>query len=710
MALGIHRTSAQRRANKEKWSFVEVAGTGGREKRYPTSQLPQDVQIALRGKEEQPPAADPHLPAVIEPSEPRVAVPAPKLPPMTPAMEEKMRQKAALLSLYNRAVLSVGWGDRMRAREEFELAYNSGLAWPELYKGLGQVSWKTIETWRSKTKRNGNDCFHLADRRGLHRRGTCGLSDEQTEIFLRCVLRPNKPRIAEAIRVARAVMHQKGIETDHSEATFRRWLATWKSRNYDVWVWTREGSKAWNDKCAYYIERDMSLLQVGDVIVADGHNLNFEIINPWTGKPQNHAVLILFYDMASNMPLGWEIMPTENTQAISSALRRAVLRLGKYPRVVYLDNGRAFKARFFKGSQDFDEAGFAGLYERMGCQTIHAWPYHGQSKTVERFFGTFAEMERLLPTYTGTSIADKPPRMMRGEKKHRTLHEQQFGGRCLSFAETHTLIAAWFDQYAQRPQRGHLDGTCPAEVFEAGRGPGIDKAELTWLMMNMEIKTIHRNGITFQGQNYYHPALVGRRHRVQVRYDLQDTSSIWVLDADGGLICEAGPVEKVHPAAAQLGTSEDKEQLRRHIEFKRSQEKAASGTAVELLRTEILPEHQRQMEQLGVQTGAPGQQKSGKTEKLISYDHEKISRAAAEMERLQEQEEAKALDEELDRLNDADRYERLIELDAMGIELSEQWQGFMTFFEKRPGYIDYPEYWESCRMKYGLMHRASAKN
>jgi putative transposase len=110
--------------------------------------------------------------------------------------------------------------------------------------------------------------------------------------------------------------------------------------------------------------------------------------------------LILFYDMRSNMPLGWEIMPTENTAAISSALRRAVLRLGKYPRVVYLDNGRAFKARFFKGCQDFDEAGYSGLYERMGCQTIYAWPYHGQSKTVERFFGSFVELERLCPTYS----------------------------------------------------------------------------------------------------------------------------------------------------------------------------------------------------------------------------------------------------------------------------------------------------------------------
>ena len=81
--------------------------------------------------------------------------------------------------------------------------------------------------------------------------------------------------------------------------------------------------------------------------------------------------LILFYDMKSNMPLGWEIMPTEDTQAISSALRRAIIALGKIPKVVYLDNGRAFKSRFFKGS-DFDEQSFTGIYAQLGIRTIFA--------------------------------------------------------------------------------------------------------------------------------------------------------------------------------------------------------------------------------------------------------------------------------------------------------------------------------------------------
>lgn len=700
-AMGVHRVSAQRRAQKEGWEYQEQAVRGGKEKLYIIPQLPKPIQTLLAAKN----AAGSIFPAISAGGE--IAPIAPP-PAMTPKMEEKMRYKAALLALYNRTLAATGWGDKVKARQEFESAYNSGLAWPQLFALLGPVSWKTIESWAIKTKRHHNDCFYLADRRGSHRRGLCGLTDEQSAIFLRCVLRPNKPRISESYRVAQAVMHQKGIANGHSEATYRRWLHRWKSTHYDVWVWAREGAKAWNDKCAFYIERDMNLLQVGDVIVADGHNLNFEIINPWTGKPTNHMALILFFDMRSNMPLGWEIMPTENTAAISSALRRAVLRLGKYPRVAYLDNGRAFKARFFSKSPDFDDAGYAGLYQRMGCQTIHAWPYHGQSKTVERLFGTFAELERLIPTYTGTSIENKPPRMMRGEKKHRRLHEQQFGDRCLTLEEAHILVASWFDAYAARPQRGHLDGSTPAELFEAGRGPGVDRAELTWLMMSAEVKTIHRNGITFRGQNYYHPALVGRRHAVRVHYDLQDASSLWVMGQDGVLICEATPVAKVHPAAAQLGTEADKDRLREHIEYKRSQEKAAVSTATDLLRLEVLPEHQRQMEAMGLQE-LPAGKPQPKAGKVLSLDYEKAMREAQDQLGRQDEIEARERHDGLMQLSEEDRYERLLELEAQGMELGPEWTGYMAYFERTTAYTDHREYWEGRRITNGLMYRSAAK-
>lgn len=695
-ALGVVRTTAVRRSLREDWHFVEEKGPGGKAKIFTVSKLPKDVRLALAREQ-----AEELLPAAQE--QPRSC----RLPTGTKEQRQKALYKADLLRLYVQALERAPWGRKNETRDSFMEAYNSGLAWPDLFAELGSLSWKTIEGWKRVMDAHNNDCFVLIDRRGVHRRDATTLAEEQSDVLLRCALRPNAPKISEAIRTAKAILQHKGLGIGPSDATYRRWLDKWRETNHAVWVWAREGAKAWNDKCAMYIERDYSMLSVGDVIVADGHSLNFEIINPWTGKPQNHMTLILFYDMKANMPLGWEIMPTENTAAISSALRRAVLRLGKYPRVVYLDNGRAFKARFFKGAKEFDEAGFSGLYSRMGCEVIHAWPYHGQSKTVERFFGTFAELERLVPGYTGTSIEAKPPRMMRGERRHRGLHEQQFGGKCLTIEQAHILIAAWFDAYSQRPQRGHLDGACPADVFNEGQGSGVNKAELNWLMMSMEVKTIHRNGISFRGRNYYAPALYGRKHKVLIRYDLQDDSSILVEDQDGQFICEAYPQMKVHPAASQLGNEADRQLLGQYIELKRQQEKEAANTASAFLRNEVLPEHQQQLTALGV-SDMQGKHIDAPKAKVIRLDMERAKREAAEAIQAQVDFEEESLRNELMSLSDADRYERLLELDAQGASMAEEWTGFMAFYEKTDEYQRLTPYWDERRNTYGLMYRASA--
>lgn len=163
-------------------------------------------------------------------------------------------------------------------------------------------------------------------------------------------------------------------------------------------------------------------------------------------------------------------MATENIQCISVAFRRTCIMLGKIPRVVYLDNGRAFRAKFFKGSPEFEQAGFCGLYRDLGCEVIHAWAYHGQTKPIERFFETMHEAEVFVPSYVGRDIAHKPARLKRNETLHRELYEA-LGGRALTVEETHVVVARFFETYSNRPQyRTHLKGRTPAEVFEEGRG------------------------------------------------------------------------------------------------------------------------------------------------------------------------------------------------------------------------------------------------
>ena len=599
--LGISRRAVRKRAEKEKWSREDGAGNA---KFFWISFLPEDIKLTITAYRQKQLALVPVArPATYTPALPD---PGSRSLPSVPGGKrlDKGMAKADLLRLYTQTLEKVGHGRKVHARKEFMRAYNSGIAYPKIFELVGKVSWKTIEGWKRTIKTTG-ETFILCDQRGVCKRGQRILTDPQKDILLRCALHPNKPLISEAIRMAWSIMHTKGIPNGHSESTYRRWLQDWVSVNYHIWTFSRKGAKAWNDDCAMYIERDYNLINVGDIVVADGHTLNFETLNPWTGKPKR-MTLILWLDMKSSFPLGWEVMPTENTQAISAALRRAIICLGKYPQVAYLDNGRAFKSKFFN-NVEFDEAGFEGLYKRLGMKTIFAWPYHGQSKTVERFFGTFAELERWCPTYSGTSIENKPPRMMRGEKEHRRLYNKVMAGNVLTMEQTHRAIAAWFDQYAQRPQRGHLEGRAPADLFLQERGPGVDKAELTYLMMTRTCRAIRQNGINLPirknginqpGTNYYHPALYGRRHMAIVKYDLQDPSIIYVFDQHDEFICEATPIEKTHPAANILGTDEDRALLVKQIELKKHQEKEAGSLTREILEMEVLPALNRQMEEI----------------------------------------------------------------------------------------------------------------
>ena len=89
-------------------------------------------------------------------------------------------------------------------------------------------------------------------------------------------------------------------------------------------------------------------------------------------------------------------MMSENTRCIASALRNAILNLGKIPKIVYHDNCRAFKAKYFQHS-NFNEEGFNGVYENLGIKPVFAKPCNAKAKAkvIERFFKEFAEFENI---------------------------------------------------------------------------------------------------------------------------------------------------------------------------------------------------------------------------------------------------------------------------------------------------------------------------
>ena len=310
---------------------------------------------------------------------------------------------------------------KTKADKNFVTLYNTGELYRNIYEIVNDVCIGSLYRWK-----NLLDSSLKGDWTVLVQNYTCttnnhyrtSLNEEEIRIFLKILLSQNRFSIGKATTLTKHILTERGFENLANNITFRRYANWYKKAKYDEWIAKREGFKALKDKVAPYIVRDISVLEVGQVLIADGHRLNFRVINPFTGKPCR-ATLLGFLDWKSGALVGYEIMMEECTQNIASALRNAILKMGKIPSYIYQDNGRAFKSRFFNGDKNFEELGFTGIYEKLGITPVYAMPYNARAKVIERFFLDFQEgFEKLIPSYIGTSIDNKPAYIKRNEKFH----------------------------------------------------------------------------------------------------------------------------------------------------------------------------------------------------------------------------------------------------------------------------------------------------
>ena len=386
------------------------------------------------------------------------------------------------------------------------------------------------------------------------------LTDEEIKIFMSLLLHPNRLCIGKAIALTKYKLKEQGQSFIPADITFRRYAKWFKDNNYDKWVLARDGEKALSDKVEPYIKRDASLLEVGDILVADGHKLAFNVINPFTGKP-TRATLVGFLDWKSTALVGYEIMLEENTQCIASALRNAIINLDMIPKVVCQDNGRAFRAKYFTDDKGFTELGFNGLYTKLGIENVFARPYNARAKVIERFFKEFQEgFEKLLSSYIGSNIQNKPAYLMRNEKLHKQIHNDFIP----TLDETIKMIDMWLNFKNSQPCPNSPNKTI-TEILESRKRQNVDINQLDDLMLATEVKTIQRNGIRFLNCAYFDERLYGFKSKVLIKYNLFDLTSIKVYTTKGEYLCTAQRVTETHPMAKLLGTVTDFEDYKQKI-------------------------------------------------------------------------------------------------------------------------------------------------
>ncbi len=260
----------------------------------------------------------------------------------------------------------------------------------------------------------------------------------------------------------------------------------------------------------------------------------------------------------------------------------ADINLDMIPKVVYQDNGRAFRAKYFTDDKGFTELGFQGLYSKLGIETVFARPYNARAKVIERFFKEFQEgFEKLLPSYIGSSIQNKPAYMMRNEKFHKSLHNEYVP----TIEETIKMIDMWLRFKNSQPCPNALDKTV-AEVLEERKRQNIDINALDDLMLATEVKTIQRNGIRFLNCDYFDERLYGFKSKVLIKYNLFDLTSIKVYTPKGEYLCTAERVTETHPMAKLLGDVKDFEDYKQKIVKQRQLKKKTVESVKKYLETE----------------------------------------------------------------------------------------------------------------------------
>ena len=465
---------------------------------------------------------------------------------------------------------------------DFLSAYNAQVLYPEIYAKLGKVSIGTLQRWKRVLGNSNNYELLIPNYHYEDYSRTC-LTEYEKQIFLKLLLHPNKFSIGKAISLTQYVLKTQGAEYIPAPPTFRKFANWYKANYFDKWTLLRDGEKTLKEEVIPHIKRDISKIEVGEVLVADGKRLNFQVINPFTGKPCR-ATLIGFLDWKSTALVGYEIMLEENTQNIASGLRNAILNLGKIPKFVYLDNGKAFRGKYFMGRAGFNEVGLKGIYEKLGITTVFANPYNARAKVIERFFLEMQEsFEKLLPSYIGTSIENKPARLRRNEKFHSEIHTEFTP----TIQQTIQMINSWLEYKNSLP--------CPNDrtrsikkILDSIERQEINPRELDDLMMAQEIKTITSQGIRFLKADYYNDTLYGLRQKVIIKYSLFDLNYINVYTTSGKFLCKADRITLTHPLAHYTGEIKDVEDYKQKIQKQKQLKNRTIKACKEFLNIEDL--------------------------------------------------------------------------------------------------------------------------
>ncbi len=376
-----------------------------------------------------------------------------------------------------------------------------------------------IFQWQKKFKRGGTAA--LVDRRGEYKRGTTTIPDEAWDYFYSLYMTQQK----RGVQICYDYTKKEYPDIPSVHAFYRKvnTIPEYALIRY------RDGEHAFRDMLPS-MDRNKKDIDSNAVWFSDHHHIDVFTKNEERSKPCR-MWLTVFFDARSNKVISYICRNADPDAAvIKQAMKKGIETFG-VPNEVYFDNGKDYRAKAFR--QDFN----LSLVHQIGIGNIYAKPYHGQAKTVERFFKTFTERFcKMLPTYTGKDAKNRPEMMQVPDEDILTLAP--------SIEEFLICLDNYMEDYNHTPSRGKdLDGKSPDEVYYQNlsvKKMVTDSKALDLLCGTFDMRTVGKNGIRFKNRYYWNEGLLPYLNKkVVINYTSDNMDLLYVFDEDRRAVCTA---------------------------------------------------------------------------------------------------------------------------------------------------------------------------
>lgn len=344
------------------------------------------------------------------------------------------------------------------------------------------------------------------------------------------------------------------------------------------------GFRAWENVMQVKGKRDSSTLEVMEYVVADAHT--FDVWVEYTAangkKKAIRPVLVAWEDMRTRRLLGCVICEHSNTQVVKQSFVKMCYETGTAPKLVHTDNGKDFANKETLGQDrkvramqlEAMDAELRGFYQAMGAQGwSRSLPYKPWDKPIERAFKTFCmRFSKKFASYVGTLTGSKT-----SAKIDKSIQKMLERGELLTLEEFYDVFTHWLSEwYDNHKHRGLKDAgekwITPlslwenAEHYEKALPP---KEYALMLMMKPARAKVNGQGIQKFNTLYTAPELgLYNKKWVNIRWDPEDMTRLYVYAEDGKKVCEAYSAELL-----QYGDRVDKEQVAELFKRKKHNER-----------------------------------------------------------------------------------------------------------------------------------------